>query len=670
MRFQDMGIRGASVILLTLVGCSHRGSSSSSSTVFVAPGARGNGDGFSWENSLGSLQAALQRAQPGQEIWVESGTYRPAPPAGSRTATFVLPEGVVVRGGFRGDETSLAQRAPHNPPSILDGDLNGDDAPNFQNRADNSFHVITVHDVHHTVLENFTVRGGYADGPGLGAHVESYDQGSGMQVFHAHPHVMNCRFTDNWSSNHGTINDHGGGVFEDCLFLANYAGNHGGGLYFHGDVEAHAYRCRFLANTTPGQGGGAYSRSSRGSTFEDCVFIDNRAGEGAGLYMSLDSDTALSGSYFEANIAQLGGGGLFIERATGRVQGCTFLGNEAGHDIVDGGGGAGGSGGGGIWIGGGAPTVEDCLFDSNSASLGGGVYHNDESTAVVRRCTFVRGLAYEAGGLYALQSAVTVEDCVFSDNTATGGTFSVGGGLSLYYADAEVRRCEFKRNSALLGGGGAYAEGGEPRLDACRFEDNESLEGSQGWGGGLMAGFFTELRLANCAFEGNRARRGGAVFAIVFADPTIVNSTFVANRATIDGGGLALLASTDVQLSNSIVWGNFPDQIAGTAPTLEFVCIQGGATGAGNIDLDPQFVAPPGPGPDGVFATHDDVRGDLRLAVGSPCRDAGSNLRLLADETEDLDRLTRRTDDPFTPDTGVGEAPVVDLGAFESGAPR
>jgi len=673
MRPFDLSICTLVAAFSTLTGCSRSGSSdggasSAATTIFVAPAARGAGDGSSWANALGSVAFALESAQPGQEIWVESGTYRPVGHGGARDATFHLMQGVALRGGFGGSETSLADRDPHNAPSILDGDLNGDDAPNFEQRSDNCYHVVTAHEVTEAVLENFTVRGGYADGPALGPHVESGDQGSGMTVFHAHPLVMNCRFTDNWAENHGTVNDHGGGVFEDCVFDSNYADKLGAGLYFHDHVEAHALRCRFVGNLTAGEGGGAYSRSAHHSTFEDCTFLDNRADQGAGMYMSVDSGTSLTNSYFEGNKARLGGGGLFVDHAFGHVADCTFVENEAGFDIVDGAGGAGGSGGGGIWIGGGAPIVEDCVFDSNIASLGAGVYHIDESQAIVRRCDFTRGFAYEAGGLYALQSAVTVEDCSFVENTALGGTFSVGGGLSLYFADAMVRRCDFIRNTAQLGGGGAYAEGAAPTLDGCRFEGNVSETAPQGWGGGFMAGYFTHVRLANCSFEGNRARRGGAVFAIAFAEPTFVNVTIVGNRATQDGGGVLAFASSNVNMANSIVWNNFPVAFGGAAVTLAHVCVEGGAAGAGNHGLDPLFTTMPSPGRDGLWATNDDVRGDLRLDFGSPCRDAGDNGRLLESESADLDAHARFVDDPLTRDTGVGGAPIVDFGSFEAGS--
>ena len=69
---------------------------------------------------------------------------------------------------------------------------------------------------------------------------------------------------------------------------------------------------------------------------------------------------------------------------------------------------------------------------------------------------------------------------------------------------------------------------------------------------------------------------------------------------------------------------------------------------------------------------------DLRLGSGSPCIDAGDNTAVPADITDldgdsntsepiplDLDGRLRFVDDLLMPDTGNGDAPQVDMGAYE-----
>ena len=56
---------------------------------------------------------------------------------------------------------------------------------------------------------------------------------------------------------------------------------------------------------------------------------------------------------------------------------------------------------------------------------------------------------------------------------------------------------------------------------------------------------------------------------------------------------------------------------------------------------------------------------DLHLSAGSPCIDAGDNTAVPTGIVTDLDGNARFRDDPSVPDTGVGPAPVVDMGAYE-----
>jgi hypothetical protein len=89
---------------------------------------------------------------------------------------------------------------------------------------------------------------------------------------------------------------------------------------------------------------------------------------------------------------------------------------------------------------------------------------------------------------------------------------------------------------------------------------------------------------------------------------------------------------------------------------VTYSLVQGGWPGVGNLDGDPRFVAP--------------QRGDFRLRIGSPCVDAGDNTSVPMGVTTDLRGFPRFFDDLHTPDTGVGPAPVVDMGAFELGHPN
>lgn len=151
--------------------------------LYVDDDTTAGGDGSSWGGAFPRLQDALAAAAvPGSgvgEIRVAVGRYHPD--AGSRDATFLVPSGVAVRGGFLGNGSpdpnsrvlsgGLVFHGDGGSGSaftetILDGDLQEDDGSPLS-RADNSLHVVTImQGADGVVLEGLRIHGGNADGPG------------------------------------------------------------------------------------------------------------------------------------------------------------------------------------------------------------------------------------------------------------------------------------------------------------------------------------------------------------------------------------------------------------------------------------------------------------------------------------------------------------------------
>ena len=121
------------------------------SVLYVDMDAPGTGDGTSWGGAFQDLQVALGLARfaPGvEEIRVAEGMYWPTGPGGSRTISFALVEGLGIFGGYAGyGEGSPDLRDPASYETVLSGDLNGDDGPEFVNNDENSYHVVTVRGV-------------------------------------------------------------------------------------------------------------------------------------------------------------------------------------------------------------------------------------------------------------------------------------------------------------------------------------------------------------------------------------------------------------------------------------------------------------------------------------------------------------------------------------------
>lgn len=163
---------------------------------------------------------------------------------------------------------------------------------------------------------------------------------------------------------------------------------------------------------------------------------------------------------------------------------------------------------------------------------------------------------------------------------------------------------------------------------------------------------------------GNLAATAGGAIYNDGSSPTITNATMSGNSATGDGGALFNTAGSTSQLRNTIIWGNAaaggPSAVVNdetSSAAISYSVVEGGYAGAGNHSSDPQLTNPALPSQASMTG------GDYRLRVNSPAVDAGDNSVVSA--STDLWGKPRRFDLTGVPDTGSGDAPVVDIGAHE-----
>lgn len=396
------------IILLLAVSCLAQ-------VTYVDRNAVGTGDGSSWTDAFTDLQAALGAASSG-EVWVASGTYRPAAAGGLSSATFTLTPGVALYGGFAGGESALAARDVETNATVLSGDLDGDDFTHgiF---SDNVDHVVTAISVGATsVLDGFVVRGGRAP-----------VQGGGLLAMNATPTVANCIFEDNRAGTRGGAIAATDGVpsLTRCVFSRNRAGVSGGAvdaIRTTGVGVLALDRCVFVRNRVLGGGlGGAVSADGALSVDVDrCIFVDNHvedAGSGTmspagGAVAVLGPSAAIRRSRFTHNGAGLGGGVYAV--GTVGVNNSLFAVNEA---------------------------VESLFF--NDGGHGGGIH---AGTLLVQGCTFFGNWAdNRGGGLHSGNG--TVESSILWGNDVTPAApgedpvlilrKQIGGNVSLSYSDVE-----------------------------------------------------------------------------------------------------------------------------------------------------------------------------------------------------------------------------------------
>ena len=412
--------------VLALMAAAGQGALAADGVIYVDADATGANTGTSWEDAYADLQSALDTVSSHQEIWVAEGVYRPSrefSPGDPRSATFRMKNDVALYGGFAGTESSVEERDWEAHPSIISGDLNGDDGPDFANNDENSYHVFYHPDGtdlnSSAILDGFTISGGNADGD------EPHYRGGGMHNFRSSPTLSNCAFS------------------------GNSADSPGGGLYNSNASSPVVTNCAFVGNQAR-DGGGIFNYLSS-PLLSSCTFLDNLAlREGGGIY-NLGSYSTLIDCTFSGNSAYSGGGIANVHESSPMLIDCVFVGNSADQD------------GGGMYNFTVSPTLTNVVFSGNSAYSGGGM-SNDVSSPALTNCTFSSNSALEYGGGMenAASSAPTLMNVIFSGNSANDG-----GAISNDVSSPTMANCTFSGNSADWGGGMYNNDASMPVLTNC-----------------------------------------------------------------------------------------------------------------------------------------------------------------------------------------------------------
>ncbi|MBN1270402.1 MAG: putative Ig domain-containing protein, partial [Kiritimatiellae bacterium] len=256
------------------------------------------------------------------------------------------------------------------------------------------------------------------------------------------------------------------------------------------------------------------------------------------------------------------------------------------------------------------------------------------------------GTVLITNGAYLLPTEVLLACPVVLEgvNGATHTTLDGGGAtrcLRVSHTGVLVRGLSMVGGLSTQGMGGGVLLDGGGRIEACIVRSN-TASGVSAWGGGVHS---VSGALVNCIVDHNAA--AGQTLALgggVWNEGGLVqNCTIVENQAsgaTSEGGGLF---NTNGTVRNTILYFNTASNSADWAGGGGFEsCCAALLSGDGNITNDPQFRAL--------------ASGDLRLAEGSPCIDAGS---AASAPTNDLRGVIRPLDGDGA--GGVG----YDMGAYE-----
>jgi len=222
--------------------------------------------------------------------------------------------------------------------------------------------------------------------------------------------------------------------------------------------------------------------------------------------------------------------------------------------------------------------------------------NNEGPDSIVDGLTF---RALHSSAIDCFQSSPTIRNCIFKDGK--GHPFGGGGGVTCIMGSPLIKNCLFYNN---LGG----MEGGSP-IAIWNYNDPN------------------QIIIQNCVIKGNTAYCGGGIVCCdanaLLENCTIASNNSIGNCNFPDGGGITV-ENSNVEIKNSIIWGNKADDAneiaifdyvhSGYTPStvsISYCDIKGGLSevyvdpcstlnwGDGNIDIDPCFAIEPNDGGDG-----------------------------------------------------------------------
>lgn len=209
----------------------------------------------------------------------------------------------------------------------------------------------------------------------------------------------------------------------------------------------------------------------------------------------------------------------------------------------------------------------DCLFECNTAIVGGAVAV-EAGYSIFHQCDFIGNTAFSTGGAVNLYAGdVMVLDCRLIDNSSTDD----GGGLNSYQSDVTFRNVLVAHNYSGDDGGGMMLLQGTHWMEYLTVDSNSCFDD----GAAMLLSYLDGATLSSCIATSNTGNYG------------------------IGGKG-----SPDVDFLNCCVWNNELGNYGGWAdPTGT----------SGNISTDPLYA-------DSLYHLSQITAGQ---SLQSPCVDAG-----------------------------------------------
>jgi CSLREA domain-containing protein len=198
-------------------------------------------------------------------------------------------------------------------------------------------------------------------------------------------------------------------------------------------------------------------------------------------------------------------------------------------------------------------TIQNCLFEGNVASQGGGLdsgASSDDSELEVTGSEFYDNTSQNEGGAIDHRGNASLTDTTIDDNTSGSG----GGYLQFITGDVTFTNCHLDNNQAT-GGGGAIKNNATSSITII----DSTLDGNtaSGAGGAIDKNNPGNLTIQNTSVNDNVGQSGGA---INFGGDilTISDGTSLDNNSAFSGqgGGISFQGTNGLSVTDSSISGN------------------------------------------------------------------------------------------------------------------
>ena len=295
------------------------------------------------------------------------------------------------------------------------------------------------------------------------------------------------------------------------------------------------------------------------------------------IWLTKKGNVLFDGLTFQNGFSGSSNGGALVFNGTGvtgKILGCTFIGNK----VTDGTDGTSGLSGGAIHVGEAKLTVENCSFSKNYGRNGGSLYSNNaEAELTVKGCTFTEDYTYNTGGsINNSNGTQTIEDCTFTrcyNMIGTGGAVHVNGISAVQtLKNCVFSACEANRNNSYTKvdnkacGGAICVQNAYLDVTGCTFDGNMGSAGSAM----LLQSGDGLVRVTDCVFKNNKGASRGLIqtngkVVLFMNNCQIFDNTLRTNQwgTVIHGGNPSVVC-----MNNCSIYNNVSEQAGGNSVCL------------------------------------------------------------------------------------------------------